>query len=419
VAQKRYNKARNYYDKAYQLQSNLESLAYDRAYLDYLTQKYQQALQTFGQIAQKESDNMMANYYAAICAFKLKYYHKALNYFLITANSPNAKENSEYYAAVCYLYMGNIQKSRHLFENIQKNSHSAILKKDASKWLNYIETNKKQFKAYRLNANISMIYDDNYILASTDDVITDKDDFMINALVVGTYALKQSSAFKMELGFRQFHSFHIDLTQYDFVNSSGGIFLSYHQNETTFSLFLSPEISWMDDKTYLSCQRIEHDIIWQRNRHVKLMAGLTYKLNHYHNDSDYSGHTTSLGMGIESLLPDHEDISFFVHMDAENNSADHREKKYQKGIIQWKLTYNQKKVNWSLGSDFSFKRYLHPYRSYELRRRDLLYKMYGSVSLNGYIIRPEIKIEHMMNSSTIDDFDYHKTAITGACCFAF
>jgi len=419
VEQKRYAKANDYYNQAYNLQSNLEGLAYDRAYLYYLRHEYEEACHLFEHIAQKEPDNMLVHYYVAICSFRLNQYHKSMQYFLITAKSPNIKDNSEYYIAVCHLQMGNIDEAKSYFERIQKESQSNILKNDASKWLRYIETNKKSFLPYRLYLSISMTYDDNVKLVSPDDTVSDEDDFFMKALLGGTFNIKESPIFTIGLGFRQFQSLHMDLEKYNFVSSAGELYLTYHQKETTFSIHLSPEFYWLDNNNYLSCQRLQHDILWQRSQNVKIMATMGYAFNHYFDQSDYSGHTTNWGIGIENILPDRKNIKLTTNLDAENNSADHREKKYQKGKLRCQLSYQQKKINWILGGNVSIKRYLHSDRSFGQRRRDQLYKIYGSVSLSDYIVQPIIRIEHMINSSTIDDFDYQKTAITGSCRFVF
>ncbi len=87
--------------------------------------------------------------------------------------------------------------------------------------------------------------------------------------------------------------------------------------------------------------------------------------------------------------------------------------------MQCHLDYQQKNMLWSFGGDYSFKHYIHPSRQYDLRRRDALVKVYTSVSLMDFIIQPLIKIEHMINTSTIDDFDYRKTSITGSFRYVF
>ncbi len=325
---KRYADAKQYFDQAHQLNPKLEGLLYDRAYLFYLTQDHQQALTAFIDVVQQEPENMLAMYYAAICAFKLNQYNTALKYFLMTANSPNAKENSDYYAAVCYLQLGNIKDARTLFERIHRESHSDALKKDADKWLNYIHMNEKNFRPYQLYMNLSMTYDDNVKLVSPDDTVSDEDDFLVKALVGGTYHLMQSPLFKMGIGYRHFQTVHVDLDEYNLVSSTGEFFLTYHTNDTTLSFYFTPEYYWLDNKSYLSCQRIQHDIQWQKSKDVKLLANIGYAFNHYLNQSEYDGHTTNLGVGIESILPDRKQWKLFAHINAENNSAEGKKKEY-------------------------------------------------------------------------------------------
>jgi len=411
---KRYQEARQYYDQAYRIDPDLDGLLYDRAYFNYLTHQYESALKDFSQVAKATPGNMMASYYAGICAFKTDQHHIALQYFLTTAKtSANARDNSQYYAAVCYLQTGNPSQARSLFSQIVKQTQSKTLKKDAQKWLEYINLNPSLFRPYHLYCNFSMTYDDNVTLTSPqDDTVSDEDDLIMKAFVGGSYNFIQSPSFTMGLGYRHFQSNHVDLGEYNLTSSTGEFYVTYHRQNTTQSLYLTPEHYWLDNKNYMSCQRLMYDVQWQRSKLFKLMANFEFAINDHFDNGDYDAQSTSFDIGFEQAMPDNKDISFFSHFRVINNAAKGLDKKYQKGLVRFGLTYQHKELDWVFGGDYSVKQYMHINPSFEKRRNDKLLSFHTSISVKNFSIQPVFKIEHMKNSSGIDDFDYRKTAIS-------
>jgi len=416
---KRFEESRQSFDKAFQIKPDLDGLLYDIAYLEYMIQNYPDALTKFSQVFKKNSKNVMASYYAANSAFKLQRYKTAIKYFKEVSKSPNAKENSEYYIAVCYLQIGKTKKSRELFNRIKQNSKSKTLKKNADQWLNYLKKNEKSFRPYHLYINIALTYDDNVKLISPEDKVSDKDDCFFKAFLGGAYNLVQSPIFKVGVGYRHFQTMHVDLSEYNLINSTGEFFLIYNSKDTIQSLHLSPEKYWLDSKVYMTCQRIRYDVQWQKSKEVKIKSHIGFVKNSYSDTPLYDGQAVNMGLGMESIIPGYEKWKFSTQINAENNSTKGPDKKYKKGHLKCAFTYKYKDINLSFGGDYLFKHYYHVNRQYDQRRRDSLLKMNTSVSLYKFKIQPVLKIEHLINTSTIDDFDYDKTAITASVLYTF
>ena len=410
---KRYKEARQYYIQACNIDPDLDNLLYDRGFFYYLTQKYQLALNDFVKTVKQTPENLLAQYYAGICAFQTEQYKIAHQYFLACAKqNSNIKENAEYYAAVCYLYTGKPAQARTLFHKIVIHSQSGSLKKDAKKWLDIIKSNPFIFRPYHLCASITMTYDDNIKLTPAGENVSDTDDLVTRTFVGGNYNFVQSPIFMMGIGYAHSQSNHVDFPDYNMVASKGRFVIEYNKKNTKQSLYIKPEHLWLNDKDYLSFQGIEYDIKWQKNKYLKLLANFEYGFYKNFDNNEYDGSGINFDFGLERTFSNNKNMSFFSVLSGVNRDTNGLDKKFHLGQIGCGLRYQNKQIKWSFGGNYSVKNYLHQDSTFLKRRSDNHTKLYTQVLLTRYSIQPYFVIEHQVNASNINQFDYRKTAIS-------
>jgi len=410
---KRYKEARHYYDQACRIDPNLDDLLYDRGYFNFLTEKYQDALDDFFQVIKQQPDNLMANYYAGICAFKTEQYQIALTYFLASAKqNSNVKDQCEYYAAVCYFQTGKSEQARNLFNKITAQSQSESLKNNAKKWLDIFNNTPSIFRPYHLYANLTMTYDDNIKLVPSDEQVSDKDDLLIKTCLGGNYNIIQSPIFIMGFGYDHFQTNHVDFSDYNIVGSKGSLFITYHKNNTEHSFSISPQHLWLDNKEYMSMQGLSYDIKWQRNKQFKIMTNFEYAVYNNFENNDYDGQDINFDIGMERTFTDNEKLSFIGGFAVLNKNTKGKDKKYLAGKFGCGLKYQNDQLKWFFGGNHSFKNYLYQDSTFLKRRNDKRVELGTMISLIGFTIVPECQIEHQINTSNIDQFDYNKTSIS-------
>lgn len=410
---KRFQEARQYYDQAYDINPGLDDLMYDRGYFKYLTQKYQAALSDFIQSLKQKPDNLMAQYYAGICAFRTEQYQIALQYFLASAKQEtNIKENCEYYAAVCYFQTGKPQQAYNLFNKISIYSQSKQLRTDSKKWVDILNAHPSMFRPYHLYIDITTTYDDNIKLVPSDEKIADKDDLLLKTFLRGCYNFVQSPIYTIGMEYSHLQTNHVDFSDYNIVGSLGRLFCQINKKNTIQSLYLWPEHIWLNNKSYTSNQGIEYDIAWQKSKYLKLLANFEYAVYNNLVNNDYDGQAINFDIGMERTFPDNENLAFISGLSIVNKDTDGNDKKYQKGQIGCGLKYQNTQLKWFFGGKYSVKHYMHADLNFQCRRNDRLSWFLTRFSLIEYTIQPVFQIDHMVNSSNIDQYDYTKTAIS-------
>jgi tetratricopeptide (TPR) repeat protein len=410
---KRFMEARHYYEQAYDIDPNLEDLIYDRGYFNYLTQQYQAALNDFIQSLKQKPDNLMAQYYAGICAFKTDQYQIALHHFLASAKQPsNIKDNCEYYAAVCCFQTGKTAQAHTLFNNISMYSNSRTLRRDAKKWLDILNDNPSLFRPYHLYADITMTYDDNIKLVPSDEKVGDKDDLLIKTFLRGRYNFVQSPIYNMGIEYSHLQTNHVDFSDYNIVGSAGQIFYQINHINTIHSLYLCPEYIWLNNKKYSSNQGLEYDIAWQKSKYLKLLANFEYAFYNNFVNNDYDGQAINFDIGMERTFPDNENLAFISGISIVNKDTDGNDKKYQKGTIGCGIRFQNNQLKWLFGGRYSVRHYMYEDSNFQRRRNDKLSWFLTQFSLIEYKIQPAFQIDHQVNSSNIDQYDYTKTAIS-------
>jgi len=410
---KRYKEARYYYGQAYGIDPELNDLMYDRGYFNYLTHQYQNAFNDFVQAVKQSPDNLIAHYYAGICAFKTNQFQIALKYFMscVKQNS-NIKENCEYYAAVCYFQTGQPEKALSLFNSIAKSSQSSALKKETNKWLKILKSNPALFRPYHLYVNFTMTFDNNIRLAPSEETFSDKDDLLLRTFVGAKYNFVQTPFMIMGLEYDHSQANHVDFSDYDTVGSAGSLFLIYNKKMTTQSLYLRPEHIWLDNKSYTSNQGIEYDIKWQKNKHFKLLANFEYTfMNNFMND-DYDGTSIKFDIGLERIFPDNENLAFVSGIGVLNKETDGKDKSFQAGKLDCSIRFHNDQLTWTIGGSYSVRHYMNEDIHFLRRRDDRLTRFSTQFSLNEYMIKPVFQIEHVVNCSNINQYDYKKSAIS-------
>jgi Tfp pilus assembly protein PilF len=409
----RFKEARQYYERACEINKNLEDLLFDRGYFNYVTQKYQYALNDFVQAIKQTPDNLMAQYFAGICAFKLNQFETALQYFLSsTRQNTNIKTNCEYYAAVCYFQIGKPAQAQELFNKIFLSPESTPLRKDAKKWLEILKSNPSMFRPYHLFCDITTTYDTNLKLVSSSEDTNDKDDLLIKTFVNGKYNFVQSPIYIMGIEYNHFQSNHIDFSNYNIVGSAGSFYIITNQHNTTHSFYLRPEHIWLDNASYSSNQGLEYDIQWQKNQYLKLSANFEYAIYNNFSSNYYDGQAINFDFGMERTFKDHENLSLLMGIAILNKNTQGDDKKYQYGKFGCLLKFQDKQLKWLVGGSYSVRHYMHEDISFQKRREDNLTQLLTQFSLIDYTIQPVFQIEHLVNCSTINAYDYKRTAIS-------
>ena len=410
---KRYKEARFYYEQAYNIDPNLDDLLYDRGFFNYLTQKYEAALNDFIQAVKQTPDNLLANYYAGVCAFKTNQYQVALQYFLTCSKQhSNAKENIQYYTAVCYYNIGKPAQAQILFNEIVLHAQSKSLRKNAKDWLKIFKSNPSMFRPYHLYAYIEMTYDDNVKLVPPGETVNDKDDLVIKTFIDGNYNFIQSPILIMGIGYEHFQCNHVDFSDYNIISSIGSFFIKHYKNNTQHSLYIKPVHSWLNNKDYISAQGLEYDIEWKKNRHLKLCANFEYFVTNNFDNNDYDGQILNIDIGMERTIPDNENLTFNSGISIVNENTKGRDQEFQLGQIGCGLRYKNKHLKWDFGGNHYVKNYLHQDTAFQKRRTDRHSKLWTGVLLYRDPVEPYFLIEHQVNGSNIDQYDYKKTAIS-------
>lgn len=412
----RYEEAMTYFNKARNLDPDMPSLKYDTAYLYYKMSNYVKAADLFLGIARDDPSNVLAAYHAGISYYNLKRYSKALDYFITASDkSASIKANGYYYAGICYRKMGKIERAIEKFKYVRDNADSGLLRENAVKWLQAIESQKEALKPYSLYLKVGYQYDDNVRLEPLDeDLYTDEDDYAGVVVFSGRYNVVNRSDYKIGVGYNHYQTWQDNLNEFDLAGSTGNFYAKYLMNPFTVGFSYLPSYYWLDDKSYLMRHQLKPEVIWRVDDNFLARFSYSYYRNNYIQDNDRDGHTHEGFLDVYYIIKNQRGL-LFAGVGYEDNTASHLDYYYGQWKTKLGISYN---LFWELNLGLTVKYYNKKYDNVDsnygvTREND---KYYGTVSLSRKLFYDWLGIvaeyNHTKNDSNISDYDYKRNTTT-------
>jgi len=412
----RYDDAMIYFNKARDISPDLSGLKYDTAYLYYKIPDYAKAADLFSEIAGDDPANALAAYHAGISYFSLNRYSKALDYFItVSEKSPTVKANGYYYAGICYHKMGKIGKAVEKFEYVRNNADSGVLRENAVKWLEAIESQKEALKPYSLFLKVGYQYDDNVRLEPLDeDLFADEEDYAKVVVFSGRYNAVNLPDYKIGIGYNHYQTWYDDLSEFDLTGSTGNFYAKYQLQNFNLGFSYLPTYYWLDDQSYMMRHHLKPEVVWKSDYNLSARLSYSYYRNNYFTNNDRDGHTHEGFLNVYYIIKNQKGF-LFAGVGYEDNTASHPDQYYGQWKTKLGLSYD---LFWGFNLLMTVKYYSKEYDNVDsgfgVTRKDGKY--YGSVSLSRNIFRNWLAIvaefNRTKNDSNIGYYDYKRNVTT-------
>ncbi len=403
----RYQDAARHFKIADEKNPNLPELRYDRAMLSFKTEDYAAASELFTEVFLKDPSQILARYHAAVSLFKLKRCQEAVTHFEdIARKSSSLSENCMLYAGICYLESEESDKGIEKFEYIRNHTQSEEMRKNAMKWLEVAQKQKKTLKPYMLYFKSSYQHDDNVRLQPAD-ALADTKDMVLEVYLLGRYNLLNEQNKKLSVGYTHYQSFHKDFSEYDMTGSIFSLSFAYFRNPFRFEISYLPSYYWVDENRYLMREQIRPQLTWTITPKLTTRFSLSYAGNEYFEGKDRDGDSREFAIDVYYTM----NIGYVYAGSAyEDYTAGAEYESYQRRMAKLGLSVNLPLgVNLDLMGKFTDKPYRGIYPSYDSARKDRQY--YGSVTLSRNLLYPwlSVGLEFSVNRNESDIYIYDYT----------
>ena len=409
----RFGEAEPFVESAWKGDPDLPDLVFDRAFLYYKLMEFGMAADLFKDVLKEEPSRVLAGFYCGVSLYRNRQYQEANPYLLMAAeNSPELKVKAYYYSGLCLFYMGQDAQAVDKMTYVKTNAESKDVRDNAGRWIEKIQTGKKERKPYRLQVKLAYEYDDNVPLEPTDqdDLYSDEKDSMILGYVEGEYNFVDQDTVILGAGISRFQSWHMDLDEYDASDTAIELYGQYMADPFTYALQISPSIYQLDGEDYLLTIQVRPEVSYTVNQQLSLWLSYTFSNNDYrksaYDDRDSDNHEVFL----DTVYTFADDKGYvlggigYEYNDASEDLYDYGRLTLRAGG-SFDLAYA---LRLGVLASFADKTYQEDDAIEDKKREDTRYKITLSLSREFYYDWLEIVAEvgYTKNNSNISDYEY-------------
>lgn len=412
----RYQEAESYLNRAWEVDPDIAGLRYDIAVLNFKISNFTRSADLFAEIVKEDPSNVLSHYYAGISLYKQKQYGKALDYFIGAADrSPSIKANGYYYAGICLLKMGDVEAAIKKLEYVREHAVQESLRKNALRWLEAIEEQKKALKPYSVYLKVGLQYDDNVLLEPLDeDRPTDEDDVLGVGYFSGRYNFVNRQSYTLGAGYSHYQTLYDDLGRFDLVGSIFHFYGKYRLQPFIFALSYLPHYYWLEHDSFLARHQLRPEITWRVNQRLFTKLSYSYYRDNHFQDNNRDGHTNEVFLDAAYAIGDKKG-HLFGAIGYEDRTASHPDQYYEELKARLGISLNiPLGLNLTLTGKYYDQDYDNVDSSFGVKREDKKY--YGSVSLSHRLFFDWLSIQgeynYTKNDSNISDYEYKRNVAT-------
>jgi Tfp pilus assembly protein PilF len=418
IKMEQYKKAKAFMEAAWQGDPDLPDLAFDRAFLYYKMEQYTKAAGFFKAVLEEEPSRIMASFYCGVSLYRNRQYAQANPYLVAAAEkSPDLKVKAYYFSGLCHFYMGQEDRALERLSYVKTNTDSEVVRGNTGRWIQTIETGKKERKPYKLQVRLAYEYDDNVPLEprDQDDLYSEEKDSLIFGYAAGEYNFVDQEAFILGAGISRFQTWHVELDEYDSSETSGNLYGRYMAAPFSFGLQVVPSIYQIDGEDYLFTTEVTPAVSYAVNQQWSLWLAYTYAGNDYR-QSDYDDRDgTSHEIFLDDVYTLKDDKGFFLGgIGYEDNSASEDEYDWSRLTIRVGGSFNMPyEIRFGVMGTYAAKTYKNEDPIEDKTREDTRYKITLSLAKELYYDWLEIATEftYTKNDSNIGDYEYTRQII--------
>jgi len=418
LASERYDSAQKNFIKAWNLNPELESLAFDLANTYFKQKIYDQSALLFETAIQQDSnpeETVLAHFYSGLSYFNKKKYEKAIPHFLSAAElAPSLKNKSFFYAGICFYHQHDWDLSESHLKQVKMHAKEISMRRIASKWLKAVRLQREHFKPFDLYCKMGLSYDDNVELYSPD-IDTDKDDFLNTALIYGRYHLVNEQDLKLGVAFGHYQTTHLETTEANLINSNLIFYGIQHKESFQWMTELSPSYFWFDSDRFLSRIQWKFRLACNIDKVILPYISYTYTYDNHFQDDNRDSNRNGISLGL--LFMFHPDLyRFQTFFSSEKISSAHQDHNYEISKAQFNLNvFAHPLCTFKTSARYGLRDHEHINSIQHIKRKDKQYNALLGFEIPLHIIlkglRADISYQWSKNDSNIHVYDYRKNLV--------
>jgi len=416
LAEKKYDVAQNRFALAWQLSPDLPGLAFDIASAHFYQKSYKQASKLYEIAINQDTDaeqTVIAHFRAGITFFHMKQYEQAIPHLLHAAETtPSLKDAGYFYAGICFYHQQDSILAHNYLIQVKMHASQRTLRRQASKWLQAVEIQRKQFKPYDLYCKFSVAFDDNVELNSPDSD-DDSDDYLNTVLIFGRYHLVNEADYKLGVGYGHYQSTHLDTSEVNLINSNLIFYGSLQKPDYQLMTELMPSYFWLDSDRFLQRTQWRSRISFNVENVVVPYISYAYTIDNHFQDDQRDANRHGIGLGL-SFLFDPDLYQLHTLFSSEKVSSSHRNHNYDtsKAQIHMKVFAHPKCVI-NLFARTGLRDHEHLDTIHQIKREDRQYQAQLGVDipLDYEGLQIEMNYQWAKNDSNIHAYDYRKNSL--------
>ena len=416
LAEKKYDVAQSRFALAWQLSPDLPGLAFDIASAHFYQKSYKQAAKLYEMAIKQDTDaeqTIIAHFQAGIAFFHMRKFEQAIPLLLHAAETtPSLKDAGYFYAGICFYHQHDWTLAHNYLNQVKMHAAQRNLRRQASKWLQAVETQRIQFKPHDLYCKLGLSYDDNVELYSPDENV-DSDDVLNTVLLFGRYHLVNEATFKMGAGYGHYQSTHLDTSDANLINSNLIFYGTFQNDAYQLHTELMPSYFWLNSNRFLQRIQMRSRISFSVENVIVPNIYYAYTMDNHFQDDHRDANRQGIGLGL-SFLFDPDLYQLQTLFSSEKISSSHRNHNYETSKAQFHLkVFAHPKCALNLFAQSGLRNHEHLDSIHRIKREDKQYqaRLGVEIPLEYKGLQVEMNYQWFKNDSNIHSYDYRKNLL--------
>jgi len=186
---------------------------------------------------------------------------------------------AQYAQGVALAALGRDAEARAAFQVTATTAPDATLARNARRYLDLLQIQRREQRAWQIQGDVSLQYDDNVILESNDQVV----DFGRRAdgrtVVTATARLFPVNTPRWRLGgeYALFDSRHFALHDFDVQSHTATVLARFNAAQTTWHLATSYAYTLLDAAPFSEDISVEPSVVWRQSQSLYAVAAARYR----------------------------------------------------------------------------------------------------------------------------------------------
>lgn len=244
--------------------------------------RYQEALSQLQRAAQFDPQKAATQFYLGQVLSQLKRHSEAPPYFQRALElDPTLTDRAQYYQGLAFYATEHDTQAQTAFQAVVRQAPGTALAQQAQRYLEAIAQRESAQRLVQVQGALSLEYDDNVILEPNTVNISNQADgrAVINAAV--RLLPLRTPTWRLGAEYALFQSLHFDLTDFDILSHTAGIFAQYTLPSVTLHATANYNYSLLDNERFSEAFTLQPSAVIKETESWFTVASLRYRQNNY------------------------------------------------------------------------------------------------------------------------------------------